>query len=127
MLPGPGTSTFGPGPISWRSWACWTAVRSDLPAARLPESLADRCFRGRARRCFRDRVLRRSDPGLSAGGPGLAGRRSDLICLPHDYLNLWLTGAFVAEPGDASGTGYFDVRTRAYQLEVLGLLDGGQI
>src|SRR5262249_18031935 len=32
------------------------------------------------------------------------------MCLPHDYLNLWLTGAFAAEPGDASGTGYFDVR-----------------
>ena len=33
------------------------------------------------------------------------------ICLPHDYLNLWLTGEYAAEPGDASGTGYFDVRT----------------
>ena len=45
------------------------------------------------------------------------------ICLPHDYLNLWLTGEFAAEPGDASGTGYFDVRARTYQPEVLTLLD----
>ena len=45
------------------------------------------------------------------------------ICLPHDYLNLWLTGEYVAEPGDASGTGYFDVRARTYQADVLTLLD----
>ena len=29
------------------------------------------------------------------------------ILLPHDYLNHWLTGRFVAEYGDASGTGFF--------------------
>ena len=34
--------------------------------------------------------------------------------LPHDYLNLWLTGTFATEAGDASGTAYLDVRTRAY-------------
>lgn len=50
--------------------------------------------------------------------------RTARICLPHDYLNLWLTGEYAAEPGDASGTGYFDVRARAYQPEVLTLLDG---
>lgn len=46
------------------------------------------------------------------------------FCLPHDYLNLWLTGEFGAEPGDASGTGYFDVRNREYAKPVLALLDG---
>jgi xylulokinase len=45
------------------------------------------------------------------------------MCLPHDYLNLWLTGAFVAEPGDASGTAYFDVRQREYSPAVLAVLD----
>ena len=50
--------------------------------------------------------------------------RTARICLPHDYLNLWLTGEYAAEPGDASGTGYFDVRARTYQPEVLTLLDG---
>ena len=49
--------------------------------------------------------------------------RTARICLPHDYLNLWLTGEYAAEPGDASGTGYFDVRARSYQPEVLTLLD----
>ncbi|MCC6783812.1 MAG: xylulokinase [Planctomycetes bacterium] len=34
------------------------------------------------------------------------------VLLPHDYVNLWLTGEFVAEAGDASGTGWFDVRAR---------------
>ena len=45
------------------------------------------------------------------------------MCLPHDYLNLWLTGAFVAEPGDASGTAYLDVRQRTYSSPVLVAID----
>lgn len=47
------------------------------------------------------------------------------ILLPHDYLNHWLTGRFVAEYGDASGTGFFDVRKRAWAPDVLALMDGG--
>jgi len=45
------------------------------------------------------------------------------MCLPHDFLNLWLTGTFAAEPGDASGTAYFDVRQRAYSPTVLSAID----
>jgi xylulokinase len=45
------------------------------------------------------------------------------MCLPHDFLNLWLTGTFAAEPGDASGTAYFDVRQRAYSPSVLNIID----
>ncbi|MGE3911890.1 MAG: xylulokinase [Chloroflexota bacterium] len=48
------------------------------------------------------------------------------ICLPHDYLNLWLTGAYATEPGDASGTAYFEPRERVYQPAVLSLLDGAR-
>jgi len=47
------------------------------------------------------------------------------ILLPHDYLNHWLTGRFVAEYGDASGTGFFDVRKRAWAPDVLASIDGG--
>ncbi len=47
------------------------------------------------------------------------------ILLPHDYLNHWLTGRFVAEYGDASGTGFFDVRKRAWAPEALSLIDRG--
>jgi len=49
--------------------------------------------------------------------------RTARMCLPHDYLNLWLTGEFVTEPGDASGTAYFDVRTRRYSEVVLVAID----
>ncbi|GGB94170.1 xylulokinase [Marinobacterium zhoushanense] len=45
------------------------------------------------------------------------------ILLPHDYLNYWFTGEIVAECGDASGTGYFDIRTRQWVPEVLALID----
>ncbi|WP_110666565.1 xylulokinase [Salinicola halophilus] len=40
------------------------------------------------------------------------------LLLPHDYLNFWLTGERVAEAGDASGTGYFDTRTRTWRRDV---------
>jgi xylulokinase len=49
--------------------------------------------------------------------------RTARMCLPHDYLNLWLTGEFVTEPGDASGTAYFDVRARRYSDTVLRAID----
>jgi xylulokinase len=45
------------------------------------------------------------------------------ILLPHDYLNFWLTGRACSEYGDASGTGYFDVRTRQWDLQVLRDID----
>ncbi|AMB85003.1 xylulose kinase [Pseudomonas agarici] len=45
------------------------------------------------------------------------------ILLPHDYLNYWLTGRACAEYGDASGTGYFDVRKRNWDLQLLSDID----
>ncbi|MGB0331993.1 MAG: FGGY family carbohydrate kinase, partial [Planctomycetota bacterium] len=30
------------------------------------------------------------------------------VLLPHDHVNLFLTGEFFTEVGDASGTGYLD-------------------
>ena len=55
--------------------------------------------------------LRRHEPDVYA--------RVRRICLPHDFLNLWLTGVFATEAGDASGTAYFDVRRRVYSQPVL--------
>ena len=45
------------------------------------------------------------------------------ILLPHDYLNFWLTGRRCSEYGDASGTGYFNVRTRQWDLQLLRDID----
>lgn len=59
--------------------------------------------------------LRRVEPGTYA--------RSRRLCLPHDYLNLWLTGEYATEPGDASGTAYFDPVERRYDPAVLDALD----
>lgn len=52
-----------------------------------------------------------------------AYRASRRVCLPHDYLDLWLTGIYATEAGDASGTAYFDVRERRYSEPVLAALD----
>jgi xylulokinase len=47
------------------------------------------------------------------------------VLLPHEYLNFWLTGNLSAEYGDASGTAYFDPRSRAWNKEILDAIDGG--
>lgn len=49
--------------------------------------------------------------------------RIDKILLPHDYLNYWLTGRCASEYGDASGTGYFNVRNRRWDMAILEHID----
>ena len=45
------------------------------------------------------------------------------ILLPHDYLNFYLTGQYTMEAGDASGTGWFDIRGRQFAPKVLRAMD----
>jgi xylulokinase len=45
------------------------------------------------------------------------------ILLPHDYINYYLTGNYVMEEGDTSGTAFFDVRNRCWSDEVLHAID----
>lgn len=45
------------------------------------------------------------------------------ILLPHDYVNFWLTGEYFCEYGDASGTGWLDVRRRQWSQELLHATD----
>ncbi|QBZ89712.1 xylulokinase [Pseudomonas viciae] len=49
--------------------------------------------------------------------------RINSILLPHDFLNHWLTGRHCSEYGDASGTGYFNVRTRQWDVALLQHID----
>ncbi|EAY09742.1 xylulokinase family protein [Trichomonas vaginalis G3] len=46
-----------------------------------------------------------------------------MILLPHDYINYWLTGNYTTDMGDASGTAYFNVRTRTWSNEILNAID----
>ncbi|MEG1835121.1 MAG: xylulokinase [Oscillospiraceae bacterium] len=41
------------------------------------------------------------------------------ILLPKDYINFCICGNFSTDVSDASGTGYFDVRKRAWSEEIL--------
>ena len=45
------------------------------------------------------------------------------ILLPHDYVNFWLTGERWMEYGDASGTGWLNVRTRQWSKRLLAATD----
>ena len=47
----------------------------------------------------------------------------DSILLPHDYLNFYLTGERCMEAGDASGTGFLDIRTRQWSEKMLAAID----
>jgi xylulokinase len=45
------------------------------------------------------------------------------VLLPHNYLNFWLTGRAVMEYGDASGTGFMDIRRRTWSREAVEAVD----
>lgn len=45
------------------------------------------------------------------------------VLLPHDYVNLRLTGRATMEAGDASGTGLFDPRARRFDVEAARSID----
>jgi xylulokinase len=50
-------------------------------------------------------------------------RRLRHVLLPHDYLNLYLTGNYFMEYGDASGTALMDIRRRVWSTAVIGAID----
>jgi D-xylulose kinase len=45
------------------------------------------------------------------------------ILLPHNYINYWLTGVKVMEPGDASGMAVYDVARRIWSRKAIRALD----
>lgn len=45
------------------------------------------------------------------------------VLLPHDWVNWKLTGRMRMEPGDASGTAFFDVRQRRFDLAAARAID----
>jgi xylulokinase len=47
------------------------------------------------------------------------------VLLPHDYLNFYLTGVKAMEAGDASGTGFFNTKTRQWDPTVVEAIDPG--
>ena len=51
--------------------------------------------------------------------------RTRAILLPHDYVNFALTGRMSMEPGDASGTGFFDPVRRAFTDSLIEFIDPG--
>ncbi|KAJ8613821.1 hypothetical protein CTAYLR_004905 [Chrysophaeum taylorii] len=49
------------------------------------------------------------------------------VALPHDWLNLRLTGRLVMECGDASGTGLLDVEAREWDEKAAALVDAALV
>ena len=77
-----------------------------------------------------DRLGRRVPVGYTASKVLWTARREPEVwaraataLLPHDYVNFRLTGARVAEAGDASGTGWFDPLERRYDLRAAAAID----
>jgi xylulokinase len=61
--------------------------------------------------------LHRSEPD--------AWKRVARVCLPHDWLTWKLSGAFVTDRGDASGTGYYSAADGTYREDLLAIVDAG--
>ena len=61
---------------------------------------------------------------LAGNEPETADRVS-CVCLPHDFVNMTLTGDTrpVSEAGDASGTGYWNVERKEFDLKKAALVD----
>lgn len=49
--------------------------------------------------------------------------RMRMMLLPHDYLTYRLTGVYVSDRSEASGTAYFDAATNAYCYDFLRAVD----
>ena len=47
------------------------------------------------------------------------------VLLPHDYVNFRLTGVLCMEPGDASGTGFFDAVAGRFDPAAMARIDVG--
>lgn len=63
-------------------------------------------------------------PWLRAHRPE-AFARIRRVMLPHDWVNLRLTGDAFTDAGDASGTGWMDVATRAHDRAAMDVVDPG--
>jgi xylulokinase len=50
-------------------------------------------------------------------------RRVRHVLLPHDYITFYLTGNYVTEGSEVSGTGYYDVKNRIYSKEMINRID----
>ena len=99
-------ATPAPRPNASRSWTPW--ADSNGPS------------RWRA---TRSRRLHSVQAALTRIHRADAYARLATILLPHDYLNFVLTGQRFCELGDASGTGWLDVRTRTWSQELLRATD----
>jgi len=49
--------------------------------------------------------------------------RMERICLPHDWLTHRLTGEWVTDRGDVSGTGYWSPTSESYRWDLLDIID----
>lgn len=61
---------------------------------------------------------------LKHNEPGAFARLAHVL-LPHDFVNFLLTGDYVTEYGDASGTALFDVRKRQWSDKICAAIDPG--
>ncbi len=49
--------------------------------------------------------------------------RMERMCLPHDWITHRLTGEWVTDRGDASGTGYWSPASDSYRWDLLAIID----
>jgi xylulokinase len=97
----------------------WNDTRSWAQAAALD---ADPRFRGVTGNIVFPGFTAPKLAWVKASEPSVFARVAKVL-LPKDYLRLWLTGEYVSEMSDASGTSWLDVGARAWSPDLLAATD----
>ena len=101
----------------------WNDTESAAEAARLTEAVGAETWAARVGSVPVASFTISKLAWLVQHEPDLVGRIAKVL-LPHDYVNLRLTGVHATDRGDASGSGWFDARTGECAAELLELLGG---
>ncbi|ALV46843.1 xylulose kinase [Arthrobacter alpinus] len=96
----------------------WNDVRSAADAARMVAELGAEAWVGSVNVVPVASFTLTKLAWLAANKPGVAAC-VEAVGLPHDWLNLQLTGAWSTDRSDASGTAYFDPVGNSYRPELL--------
>ncbi|MFV0429952.1 MAG: xylulokinase [Arachnia sp.] len=96
----------------------WNDTTSDAALQRLIERVGQQAFITRTGSLPTAAFTIGKVAWLAENEPDNAARMATML-LPHDYISYRLTGEFVTDRSEASGTGYFDADRNEYAFELL--------
>lgn len=108
-----GMVALGPGDLPVFDALLWNDIRSAPQSARMVAELGAQVWADTANLVPVPSFTLTKLAWLAEHHPELATQTAR-VCLPHDWLNLQLSGSFSTDRSDASGTGYFSPVSNSY-------------